>query len=58
MVPSACKTPGPVDIREVMLEEALPMSIWVREMLYFLPSRESDLVSPVRADLVEVSESN
>lgn len=38
-----------------MLEEALPMSIWVREMLYLRPSRASDFVSPVRADLVEVS---
>ena len=45
--PSACGTPP--DIRAVMLEAALPMSICPQAMSNARPSSDSDLVSPVIA---------
>ena len=50
--PWACMTP--VAIALDISVTALPMSIWLQAILYFRPSREVDLVSPVTPCLVEV----
>ena len=50
--PFACGTP--LAIRAVISVAALPMSICPQAMLYFRPSSEVDLVSPVIACLVAV----
>src|SRR6202521_89107 len=50
-LPVACNRPRAVSSLRVVA--ALPMSIWPQAMLYWRPSSDSELVSPVSACLVD-----